>query len=63
MDDISQVKRVIQDVIQEIQWFKSENWDEEKSNPSAYSRSLEELYIKKIKAELALRRFELNAKS
>lgn len=62
MEEISQVKNTLKSVMQEIEWFKATRWDEEKSNPSTYSRGLEELYIRKTKAELRLRQLELGQK-
>lgn len=62
MEELSQVKNTLKEVMQEIEWFKATRWDEEKSNPSVYSRELEELYIRKTKAELKMRQLELRSK-
>lgn len=62
MEEISQARNDLRDAIQEIEWFKATRWDEEIGNPSSYSRGLEELYIKKTKAELRIRQLELKSK-
>lgn len=62
MEEISQARNDLRDAIQEIEWFKATRWDEEKGSPSSYSRGLEELYIRKIKAELKIRQLELKSK-
>lgn len=62
MEEISQARNDLRDVIQEIEYFKATRWDEEKCSPSSYSRGLEELYIRKVKAELKIRHLELKLK-
>lgn len=59
MDDLSQAKKILDDVCTEIQYFKASNWEQESTSPSSYSRRLEELYIRRIKAELAIKKLEI----